>query len=63
MQEGNETLPRRIVAAHEAGIPLMAIVGDREAADGSVTLRRRDGSQSVVKLEDAAALLAATPPS
>lgn len=63
MQEGNETLPRRIVAAHEAGIPVMAIVGDREAADGSVTLRRRDGSQSVVKLEDAAALLAATPPS
>lgn len=63
MRDGNETLPRRIVAAHEAGIPVMAIVGDREAADGSVTLRRRDGAQSVVKLEDVAAALAATPPS
>jgi threonyl-tRNA synthetase len=63
MQDGNETLSCRIVGAHEAGIPVMAIVGDREAADGSVTLRRRDGSQSVVKLEDAAALLAATRPS
>lgn len=63
MQDGNETLPRRIVASHEAGIPVMAIVGGREAADNTVTLRRRDGSQSVAKLEDAAALLAVTPPS
>ncbi len=63
MQDGNETLSRRIVGAHEAGIPVMAIVGDREAADGSVTLRRRDGSQSVLKLEAVAAQLGATPPS
>jgi len=57
MQDGNETLPRRIVAAHEAGIPVMAIVGDREAADGSVTLRRRDGSQSVVPAAQVAEML------
>ncbi len=63
MQDGNETLPRRIVASHEAGIPVMAIVGGREAADNTVTLRRRDGSQSVAKLEEAAALLAVTRPS
>jgi threonyl-tRNA synthetase len=57
MQDGNETLPRRVLAAHEAGIPVMAIVGAREAAAGEVTLRRRDGSQSVVKLEEVAAVL------
>ncbi|MGE0667512.1 MAG: threonine--tRNA ligase [Sphingomonadales bacterium] len=54
LHDGNETLPRRIVAAREAGIPVMAIVGDREAEAGSVSLRRRDGSQEVAKLEDAA---------
>ncbi|MEN3976555.1 threonine--tRNA ligase [Emcibacter sp. SYSU 3D8] len=59
MRDGNETLPRRIVAAHEAGIPAMAIVGDLEAAAGTVALRRRDGSQSVMQLSDAVALLAA----
>jgi threonyl-tRNA synthetase len=48
-----DTLSRRIVAAHEAGIPVMAIVGRREAADGSVTLRERDGSQLTLGMPDA----------
>jgi threonyl-tRNA synthetase len=57
LHDGNETLPRRIVAAHDAGIPVMAIVGEREARDGSVALRFRNGVQSVLKLADAAASL------
>jgi threonyl-tRNA synthetase len=52
-----ETLSRRIVAAHDAGIPVMAIVGRREAAEGSVTLRDRDGSQLMHSLSDAVAAL------
>jgi threonyl-tRNA synthetase len=56
---GAETLPRRIVAAHEAGIPVMAIVGRREAADGTVTLRERNGDQSCSPLSDVLAALKA----
>ena len=52
-----DTLSRRIVVAHEAGIPVMAIVGRREAAEGSVTLRERDGSQQTLGLADAVAQL------
>jgi threonyl-tRNA synthetase len=54
-----ETLSRRIVAAHDAEVPVMAIVGRREKADRLVTLRERDGSQSVVTLDEAIAGLAA----
>lgn len=43
MIEARETLSRRIVEAHEREIPVMAIVGAREAASGTVTLRGRDG--------------------
>jgi threonyl-tRNA synthetase len=53
----SETLSRRIVAAHDAGIPVMAIVGRREAVEGSVTLRERDGSQLMHSLSDAVAAL------
>lgn len=41
--EARETLSRRIVEAHDREIPVMAIVGAREAASGTVTLRGRDG--------------------
>jgi threonyl-tRNA synthetase len=56
--DGPETLSRRIVAAHEAAIPVMAIVGEREKAAGTVTLRERSGAQSVLPLADAVAILA-----
>jgi threonyl-tRNA synthetase len=49
---GAETLSRRIVASHEAGIPVMAIVGRREAAERTVSLLERDGSQSCSPLPD-----------
>jgi threonyl-tRNA synthetase len=54
---GAETLSRRIVSAHELGIPVMAILGEREKKDRRVTLRERDGSQTNVSLVDAAAAL------
>jgi threonyl-tRNA synthetase len=56
--DGAETLSRRIVAAHEAQVPVMAIVGRREQAERRVALRERDGRQTVLELEEAAASLA-----
>ncbi|MGY4312682.1 threonine--tRNA ligase [Bradyrhizobium sp. JR3.5] len=48
-----DTLSRRIVAAHEAGIPVVAVVGQREAQQGTVSLRERAGAVSVLPLDDA----------
>ena len=55
--DGAETLSRRIVAAHEAAIPVLAIVGQREKESGCVTLRERNGTQSMIRLEYAVAEL------
>jgi threonyl-tRNA synthetase len=54
---GAETLSRRIVAAHEAEVPVMAILGRREKASRTVTLRERDGAQSTLSWTDAATAL------
>jgi threonyl-tRNA synthetase len=54
---GAETLSRRIVSAHEAGVPVMAIVGRREKAEKHVSLRERDGAQRVLPLAEAVAAL------
>ena len=56
---GSQTLSRAIVDAHDAGVPFLAIVGKREAAASNVALRERDGRQSVVTLDAAAAELGA----
>lgn len=45
-----ERLSRKIVDARAAGIPILLAVGAREAADRSVALRRRDGSQETLPL-------------
>ncbi len=50
----NERLSRKIMDAREAGIPILMAVGKREAADGTVSLRRRDGAQEVLSVEEAA---------
>jgi threonyl-tRNA synthetase len=42
-----ESLARRIAEAHAAAVPLLAIVGAREVAGQSVTLRARDGQQTL----------------
>lgn len=52
-----DTLSRRIVAAHEASIPVVAVVGQREAEQGTVSLRERGGEVSVLALEEAARML------
>lgn len=54
-----ERLPKKVAEAHEAGIPVFVAVGAREAADGTVTLRRRDGSQKTLVLDAAIAALRA----
>ncbi|PDT72647.1 threonine--tRNA ligase [Bradyrhizobium sp. C9] len=51
--DGADTLSRRIVAAHEASIPVVAVVGQREAQQATVSLRERAGAVSVLPLDDA----------
>lgn len=46
-------LPRKIVDAREAGIPLLAAVGAREAEAGTVALRRMDGNSEVLAVDAA----------
>ncbi|WP_283816961.1 His/Gly/Thr/Pro-type tRNA ligase C-terminal domain-containing protein [Bradyrhizobium sp. AUGA SZCCT0283] len=57
--DGADTLSRRIVAAHEMAVPVMAVVGGREMRDGRVSLRERDGSQADVPLAEAVSRLQA----
>jgi threonyl-tRNA synthetase len=57
--DGADTLSRRIVAAHDMAVPVMAIVGGREMRDGRVSLRERDGSQADVALAEAVSRLQA----
>jgi threonyl-tRNA synthetase len=54
---GAGTLSRRIVAAHEAEIPVMAILGRREKENRTVTLRERDGAQATLSWAGAATAL------
>ncbi len=57
--DGADTLSRRIVAARDMAVPVMAIVGGREMRDGRVNLRERDGAQVDVALAEAASRLRA----
>ncbi len=59
LDDRRETLSRKIAEARAAGTPVVAIVGAQEAAEGAVTLRRRNGAQARLKLVDAVRLLAA----
>jgi threonyl-tRNA synthetase len=61
----NEKINRKVVDHIEQRVPLLAVVGRREADEGTVVLRRLPGrEQETVKLADAAARLAteAAPP-
>jgi threonyl-tRNA synthetase len=57
----SETLSRRIVSSHDLLIPVVAVIGKREAQNGSVTLKSRHGQralqqeEAVVELAKAAA--------
>ena len=55
----NESLARKIVAAHERGVPLLVVVGPREAARRAVRIRERDGSQRDLDLDAGIAAIAA----
>jgi threonyl-tRNA synthetase len=41
---GDDTLARRIAIAHHDGVPFVAVIGDRELAGGTLSVRARDGS-------------------
>lgn len=51
--EGRETLGYRIRAAESFKIPYMAVVGEREAADGTVAVRRRGAGKKQEVMERA----------
>jgi threonyl-tRNA synthetase len=46
-----ERLARKIAEAHDQGVPLVAVVGEREAERGSVSLRWRNGRQEEMALD------------
>ena len=52
-----ERLARKVVDAREAGIPLLAAVGAREAVSDQITLRRREGTQEALTVAAAIAAL------
>jgi threonyl-tRNA synthetase len=63
IDEANETLSRRIVAAHNKGIPIFTTVGPKEVSAGTVTIRERGGVRSTRSLSDATDWLKAINPS
>ncbi len=50
--DGHDSLAKRIARAHARAVPFQAVIGPREAASGSVTLRSREGQ--LAWLQDAA---------
>ena len=61
----NEKINRKVVDHIEQRVPILAVIGRREAEEGTIVLRRLPGrDQETLKLADAVALLAAeaTPP-
>jgi threonyl-tRNA synthetase len=53
IDDADETLGRRIVAARDKGIPIFAAVGAKEVSAGAVSLRERDGRQAVLSVQEA----------
>ncbi|MFL5351164.1 threonine--tRNA ligase [Archangium sp.] len=54
-----ESLSRKIVDSHQAGVPWLVVVGNREVEKNAVRLRRRDGEQRDLSWEEAVAALVA----
>ena len=59
LDDGADTLPRKIVDARERGIPLIAVIGKREARERTVALRHRDGQQEELPMDEAVARIIA----
>jgi threonyl-tRNA synthetase len=53
VDDSQETLSRRILSAHELGIPIFATVGAKEVAAGSVSLRDGAGGRKVLGVAQA----------
>lgn len=49
-----ERLSRKIAEAHDQGVPLVAVAGEREAERGALSFRRRDGRQEELPVAEAA---------
>jgi threonyl-tRNA synthetase len=54
-----ESLSRKIVDSHQAGVPWLVVVGNREVEKNAVRLRRRDGEQRDLSWDEAVAALVA----
>ena len=52
VDDGRETLSKKIVNAHLLKVPYMLVVGDKEAKSESVTVRDRGDKQKLAKLAD-----------
>jgi threonyl-tRNA synthetase len=56
----NEKINRKVVDHIDQRVPILAVIGRREAEEGTIVLRRLPGrDQETLKLADAVALLAA----
>jgi threonyl-tRNA synthetase len=53
LSDANESLSKRIRVSEVMRIPYIVVVGEKEATDGTVSVRsRKDGSQTVMKLDE-----------
>ncbi|WP_338867610.1 threonine--tRNA ligase [Myxococcus stipitatus] len=55
----DESLSRKVLDSHQAGVPWLAVVGAREVAAGAVRLRQRQGAQKDASWDEAVAELRA----
>ena len=55
----SERLPKKVIDARRAGIPIFVTVGEREARDGTVSLRNQSGQLQVLSVKEAIATLRA----
>jgi threonyl-tRNA synthetase len=53
IDDAEETLSRRIVAARNKDIPIFATIGAREIDNGTIALRERNGTQSIHSIAEA----------
>jgi threonyl-tRNA synthetase len=53
----DDSLARRIAVAHHDGVPFVAILGEREVGDGSLTVRAADGQRTAAAGEAIAELV------
>ncbi|MBV8651095.1 MAG: threonine--tRNA ligase, partial [Alphaproteobacteria bacterium] len=58
LDEGPDSLPRKIVDARDRAIPMIAVIGKRESRERTVALRHRDGRQEMLPQAAAIARIA-----